>query len=118
VDPHPSVDGQRLIANEYFKAITGKESSDLIKANAIGGAAVSPSVSIVETAPTEEPTAVQAFASNSTETANIQTSAVQADKSVPTENGGNYIVWLILIPVLILAGVISYFIFRNRTGSR
>ena len=113
VDPHPSVDGQRVLANEYFKAITGKESGDIVKANAIAVGAVSPPASVAEATPTEEPVTAQTFASGSTETSNIQMSAVQAAKATATENVGNHIAWLILIPVLILAAAVLYFIFRK-----
>jgi len=101
IDPHPSIDGHRLIANEHYKAITGKDSGDTVEITPIDEE--SPYI----TNPASEPITNTADITN-TEQAPISTPE-KASGAKPENNTDN-LIWLISIPVLLLiiVGLLRY----------
>ena len=104
VDPHPSVDGQRLIANLYYKAITGKESSDIVE----------PDFTKKPVNPAIYPSAEVTQAEPSTTASGTEPEQSQPSATAASALGNSSFMWVIMIPVLALVVFAGLFIYRHK----
>lgn len=106
IDPHPSVYGQRLIANLHYKAITGKDSDDIVEIDPESTPLPLPAIPAVDEAENSPATPDTDIISTPDPTSEPETTPT-------SEDSNSSFAWLIVILIL-LVGAVGFYVFRRK----